>query len=205
MSALEPLAKFIPAGTLPLIQQMLADEAFHLVITRPRTTKLGDFRPPRHHETPKLTVNGNLNPYNFLITLVHEIAHLKVWRQYKNRVAPHGPEWKQCYSTLLSEFMGKGFFPEDIEKAMRIHIATPKYSSSVDQQLVAVLHTHDGDSDLIYVSELASGTLFNLQNKLFKRGEKLRKYYLCEEVSSGKKYRVNGMARVVPHQNKPSH
>ncbi|HAD34265.1 MAG TPA: hypothetical protein DCF44_07170 [Chitinophagaceae bacterium] len=45
-----------------------------------------------------MSVNGNLNSYHFLITLLHEIAHMLVWEQFRNRVKPHGLEWKHVFA-----------------------------------------------------------------------------------------------------------
>jgi len=199
--ALKPLEPFLPAGTLPLVEKMLANEVFHIVVTRPRKTKLGDFRHPRPGEVPRLTVNGNLEPNNFLITLVHEVAHLKIWNKYKNKVKPHGDEWKNCYSTLLSEFLGKGFFPDNLENALVAHVKMPKYTSVADQQLMRALRLEKNDQhndDGKYVEDLNKGEAFYLQNRVFVIEEKLRKNYLCKELPSGKKYRVSALARVMP-------
>jgi hypothetical protein len=180
---------------------MLKDEVFHIVVTRPRKTKLGDFRHPRPGEVPRLTVNGNLEPNNFLITLVHEVAHLKIWRKHKNTVKPHGDEWKNCYSALLTGFLGKGFFPENLEKALLAHVKMPKYTSVADQQLMRALRlemNEAGTDDAKYVEDLSKGQAFYLQNRIFVIEEKLRKNYLCKELPSGKKYRVSALARVMP-------
>lgn len=198
---LKPLEPFLPAGTLPLIQEMLKDEVYHIVITRPRKTKLGDFRHPRPGETPRLTVNGNLEPNNFLITLVHEIAHLKIWNKHKNKVKPHGDEWKNCYSELLSRFLDKGFFSPTLETALVAHVRLPKYTSVADQQLMRALRPEKQESTADegkYVEELNRGDAFFLQKRIFVVEEKLRKNYLCKELPSGKKYRVSALARVMP-------
>lgn len=202
---LKPLEPFLPSGTLPLIEAMLQHEHYHIVITKPRSSKLGDFRHPRPGEVPKLTVNGNLEPYNFLITLVHEIAHLKTWRKYQNKVKPHGAEWKNCYSDLLSSFFGKNLFPENFEKALLAHAKEPKYSTHSDAELMAVLYSLEKNKvadNLAALNELPLGTVFHLQQKVFRIEEKLRKNYLCSEINTGQKYRINPMARVMVDQEK---
>ncbi len=195
---LDALQPFLPKGSANIVTEMLRDESFHLIVSRPRKTKLGDFRPPRNGETPQLTVNGNLNQYAFLITLVHEIAHLKIWNKHKNRVSPHGDEWKNLYSGLLTQFLNKGIFPPHVEVALRQHVNQPKYTTGADAKLTLALRQFDGPSDLVSLKELPIGTNFNLSGRQFVLGEKLRSRYLCVDVANGKKYRVHGLAQVAP-------
>jgi len=193
---LDDLTPFLPQGTVPIIEQMLKDESYHLIVSRPRKTKLGDFRSPRPGETPQLTVNGNLNPFSFLITLVHEIAHLKIWNKHKNKVKPHGSEWKNLYAQLLSEFIGKELLPKHLEIALKNHIAQPKYTTGADIKLSLELRKYDEANNFTTLSELVEGTQFKLGKRAFILGEKLRSRYLCVDVENGKKYRVHGLAQV---------
>lgn len=194
---LKPLLSFLPPNTLPVLEHILSNENYHLVITRPRTSKLGDFRPPRPGQIPKLTVNGNLNQYAFLITLVHEIAHLKIWVKYQNTVPPHGSEWKKCYSYFLRMFLGQGFFPSTLEKALAAHCNQPQYTTGSDLELSRLLKSYDAkDSNAILLETLPAGTKFLLQGRVFVLGNKMRKHFLCEEVQSGKKFRVHALAEV---------
>ena len=192
------LEPFLPAGALPYVDAMLAGENFHLVVTRPRTTKYGDFRPPKPGETPKLTVNGNLNRYAFLITLVHEVAHLKVWNAHRNKVKPHGNEWKQAYGELLSVFIGKEIFAAELEPIVSAHIKNPGYSSGTDHALTLALRSYDRKDGEQMLQEIAPGSVFMLGKKTFRMGEKLRKHFMCTEVNTGRKYRVHALAIVQP-------
>ena len=65
-------------------------------ITKPRKSKLGDFR-ILINGRGQISVNENLNRYAFLITITHELAHAFVWKRYKTRVMPHGKEWKSTF------------------------------------------------------------------------------------------------------------
>lgn len=192
------LEPFLPAGALPLVEAMLAGENFHLIVTRPRTTKFGDFRPPKQGETPRLTVNGNLNPYAFLITLIHEVAHLKVWNTYRNTVNPHGKEWKQVYVELLSVFTGKGIFTTALEPVVAAHLKNPGYSSGTDYALTLALRTYDRKEGERTLQEITPGSLFVLGKKTFRMDEKLRKHYMCTDINTGRKYRVHALAIVEP-------
>src|SRR5690349_15654569 len=112
---LEYLSKFIPATAVPRVLEYLHQYKVHLTITRERKSVLGDYRHATPHKNHRISVNGNLNPYAFLITLVHELAHLVTFMQFGNRVSPHGREWKDCYALLLKDFMGSGVFPPVVE------------------------------------------------------------------------------------------
>jgi len=195
---LSALVPFLPDGSLTIVEEMLRDENYHLIVSRPRKTKLGDFRPPHKNEVPRLTVNGNLNRYAFLITLVHEVAHLKIWNKHKNKVKPHGQEWKNLYSDLLSRFLYRHIFPEDVERAVLNHVNQPKYTTGADVKLTLALRQYDKPTGLISLKEIPIGTNFTLGNRSFVLGEKLRTRFLCVDLENGKKYRVHGLAQVAP-------
>ncbi len=99
------LLEYLPEKAVPEILNWLENSNVQLKITRNRHTKLGDYRPPIKHKFHKISINYDLNKYNFLITLIHEFAHLNIWEQFKNRVKPHGKEWKEEYSKLLLPFL----------------------------------------------------------------------------------------------------
>lgn len=194
-NSLEP---FVPEGSVPLVKDLLAGEEFHLVVSKPRSTKHGDFKPPQRGQVPRLSVNGNLNSYSFLITLIHEIAHLKVWHVHKNKVKPHGKEWKNTYAQLLRRFIEAGVFPDELQPVLINHCKKPGYASGTDEHLTRALRKYDNPSPHISLDELPIGSHFRLGKRTFKLGKKLRKRYLCEEMPSGKKYRVHALAEVIP-------
>jgi SprT protein len=108
---LEYLSKFIPAAAVPRVLEYLHQyKEVHLTITRERKSILGDYRHATTDKNHRISVNGNLNPYAFLITLIHELAHLVTFIQFGHKVSPHGREWKDLYATLLKDFMGKEIF-----------------------------------------------------------------------------------------------
>ena len=102
---LEYLQQYLPNGSAPLVMQYLHHYKVHLTITRERKSILGDYRHATHERNHRISVNGNLNKYSFLITLVHELAHLLTFQQYGNRVQSHGREWKHLYAFLLKDFI----------------------------------------------------------------------------------------------------
>ena len=81
---LEYLQRFIPAASVPQTLQLLHQYKVHLTITRNRKSVLGDYRHADGQQAHRISVNGDLNKYAFLITLLHELAHLVTFEN-------HGP------------------------------------------------------------------------------------------------------------------
>jgi SprT protein len=187
---LDHLAHYLPEGSAPLALEMLQTFKVHLTITRERKTVLGDYRHASHDRTHRISVNGNLNKYSFLITLVHELAHLLTFEQYGNRVAPHGQEWKAVYRNLLTSYLQKDFFPVDIREALRASLHNLPASSCSDEGLMRILGRYDQRPPGIFrVEELANGALFALEDgKIFRKGSTLRKRIECTEIRTGKLY-----------------
>jgi hypothetical protein len=135
-------------------------------------------------------VNGNLNTYSFLITLLHELAHLLTFDKYGNRVQAHGREWKNLFSQLLAQFIKNSVFPADIEKELIASLSNPAASSCAEDGLMRVLRRYDAKAEgQMLVEEIPMQGLFKLKDgRIFKKGEKLRKRYRCEEVGSKRVY-----------------
>lgn len=189
---------FVPDGTTePLAAQILKHRC-QLIITRERKTKLGDYRHPYGKHGHRISVNGTLNPYAFLITFVHELAHLHVWEQHRSKVRPHGREWKRTFRETMEPYLTERFFPEDILKPLRQHMRDPAAATVRDPELMRALRMYDPESETVILDELAVGTEFILGKRKFKKGERLRTRYRCMELRSGKAYLVNGIAEVLP-------
>ncbi|MFN5334471.1 MAG: SprT-like domain-containing protein [Bacteroidota bacterium] len=195
---LHALANYIPDQALQPVLDFLNTYKIHLTITKHRNTLLGDYRHAIGDTHHRISVNGNLNKYAFLITLLHEIAHLITFDQYKHRVAPHGKEWKRNFSGLLKQFLQLRIFPHDIEAALSVSINNPAASSCADEFLMRVLKKYDiTSSGFILIEEVLEGEEFRLKDgRIFKRGEKLRKRYKATEVKTGLVYLFNAMYEV---------
>ena len=98
---LDYLRRWIPSAAAPLILEYLNHYQVHLTITRERKSVLGDYRHATRDQNHRISVNGNLNHWSFLITLIHELAHLVTFMEYSNRVQSHGKEWKTIYRKML--------------------------------------------------------------------------------------------------------
>lgn len=184
------LQSYLPAGSFDDVLFYLQHYKVHLTISRKRESVLGDYRhalPDRNH---RISVNGNLNKYAFLITLLHELAHLLTYEIHGHRVQAHGREWKNEFSKILAKFLLKKIFPQDIEKALMSTLHSPAASSCGDEKLLRVLHNYDEKAEGVHlVEQLEEGALFMIKGgRVFKKGEKIRKRFKCTEVKTGKVY-----------------
>lgn len=187
---LEYLSKFIPPAAVPQVLSYLNQYSVHLTVTRERKTVLGDYRHAIGHHTHRISVNSNLNRFAFLITLIHELAHLVTFMQHGNRVQAHGREWKNLYALLLKDFLLLRIFPADIEAALKESIHDLPASSCADENLMRVLKKYDDASaGLVMVEQIEEGKIFDIgEGRLFRKGKKLRKRFQCVEINTGKLY-----------------
>ena len=194
------LQHYIPAPAAAPVLALLEHYRVQLTITRERKTVLGDYRHAHRGEGHRISVNGNLNRYAFLITLIHELAHLVTFLQFKNRVNAHGKEWKQLYKMLLVDFLQPEIFPPDVITALRASLHNLPASSCADEPLMRVLRAYDRKKDgSLLVEELPPGALFSLQDgTVFKKGNRLRKRFQCVEVKTGKLYLFSPIYEVMP-------
>ncbi len=188
--AFDALRNYLPDGSFEMVMPLILDNKVHLVITRERQTKLGDFRHAWSGNNHRITVNGNLNRYAFLITLLHEIAHLQAYQRYGHRIQPHGREWKLTYSVLMGEYLKANIFPADIAKEVERMVRNPAASSSAEDHLQRVLRKYDKPRPGVFtVEEVPEGATFQLPDgRLFIRGNKIRKRIKCLEKNGSRIY-----------------
>lgn len=191
------LKKYLPERSVKSCLELIQQTGVHLKIVNERVTRHGDYRrmPDGKHQ---ITVNVTLNKYRFLITLVHEIAHLVAFEKYGKRIKPHGREWKHTFQHLMLPFIRPEIFPERLLPLLARHFKNPKASSSTDAHLSIALKQYDEqDSDKSYVFELPLGSVFRLYNgKLYKKGNKRVKRYECVEMTTGRMFLFQPNAEV---------
>src|SRR5438309_3050229 len=159
------LQAFLPVNTFEAVLHYLNFYKVHLTIARERRSILGDYRHRTSHHTHRISVNGTLNPYAFLITLLHELAHLLTFEKWGNNVQSHGQEWKQIFGQLLAQFLQHNVFPADIEAALLKSISNPAASSCADTTLLKTLRRYDaGKTNGSLVEELPLHTLFKTRD-----------------------------------------
>jgi hypothetical protein len=193
------LEKYLPVGFSLAIAELFLPIPVKFKIVNPRNTKLGDYRPAHNGLPHRISINGNLNPYSFLITTIHEFAHLNAHVKYGPQIQPHGNEWKKTYRELLIPIIESKLLPQDIENALMNSLVNTKASSCSDIGLSRVLKNYDKQKDdYVLLEQLPINTKFNLQGKLFIKGPLRRKRFICEEIHSKKKYLIYAIAEVIP-------
>lgn len=190
------LARFAPDFFVAYLVELILNAKVVFKIVPGRLTKLGDFRVRSEVDKPIITVNGNLNKYAFLITTLHELAHLNTYRQYGNRVAPHGLEWKNAFRALLEPVLLSKKLPNDIEKVLWKTFTNTKASSCSDIHLSRVLKKYDSPSDDFSLEQIPVSSHFSLNGRAFEKGLLRRSRYLCKEIRSGKQYLIHALATV---------
>jgi len=193
------LAQYMPADAAPVIARWIDYFQCEFKISRNRTTKLGDYRHPFRGNGHKISVNNDLNAYAFLVTAVHEFAHLLTWNEYKNKVKPHGTEWKRNFKRMMVPFMEKQIFPEDVHTAITSYLDNPSAASCTDLKLSRALKKYDRQIHLSRLEELPVNAVFTIRDgRKFKKGERLRKRYRCICLDNGNTYLFNPLAEVIP-------
>lgn len=195
---LHALSAYLPDGSLEPVLDYLHRYKIHLTITRERNSILGDYRHAVHQKNHRISVNGNLNKYSFLVTLLHEIAHLLTFEQFGNRIAPHGKEWKNEYSKILALFLLKKIFPADIEKALLKSLQNPSATSCGEEHLMRVLKRYDERKPgEVLIEDLQVGQLFKLKDgRVFRKGEKMRKRHKAVDIKTGALYLFSAVYEV---------
>lgn len=190
------LSRFIPEASCEPIASMLIEYNVKLRITKKRVTKLGDYRPPgKSIGYHRISVNGDLNPYMFLLVLLHEFAHLFVWEKHKRNVKAHGDEWKMEYRELYEDFID--YFPQNVRMIIDNHFRKLKATTCHDEYLTRHLMHMEKEGEINLLNDLSPGDRFESHGKKFKMIHKRRTRFLCEELISKKKYLVSGTAVVV--------
>lgn len=192
----ETLLKYLPEHAVKPVFDLIVANQVHLKIVNERATRHGDYRKglSGKHE---ITVNGSLNKYRFLITLVHEISHLAAFEKFGRDIKPHGNEWKYTFQQLMVPFIRPEIFPSQLLPLLARHFRNPTASSDTDTTLALALKQFDAQNDKNYIFEIPYNSVFRIHNgKIFKKGALRTKRYECVEVSSGRTYLFNPNAEV---------
>lgn len=192
------LLKYLPEEAIDTIADWIVKDSIKVKITKNRFSKLGDYRPPQNGFGHRITINHNLNKYAFLITFVHEMAHLKVWQKHNRSVSPHGEEWKHEFKIALYPFLNRNFFPEDVLVALNNYIKNPTAASCSDLDLQRVLKKYNFvNVEVLHLEDIPEKTIFQLQTgRIFRKEEKLRKRFKCTELSSKRTFLVHPLAEI---------
>ncbi|MGV8947533.1 MAG: SprT-like domain-containing protein [Lutibacter sp.] len=191
------LSKHIPESSVELVEEILTKNPIHIKIVNNRATKHGDFKRKINGDF-QITLNNSLNQYQFLFTLIHELAHWVTFKKHK-RVKPHGKEWKQNFQHLMLPFLHPNIFPSHLLPYLANYLKNPKASTGADVNLTREMNSYNEKSGKSFIFELENGSIFNFNNKSFKKGAKRRTRFECVEMASKKVYLFNQNAEVDLH------
>ena len=193
------LEQFLPANTFEQVAPFFRDYTIHLTVTHERKSVLGDYRHPTidapYH---RVSINATLNQYSFLITLLHELAHMLTFIHFGYKAQPHGKEWKTQFRHILIPYMGKRIFPADVEKALHAYLHNPAASTCTDTQLYKALYRYDEHKPgFKLIDELQVNQHFETEDgRVFQKLEQLRTRSRCKELKPGNLYFFQGIAEV---------
>jgi hypothetical protein len=201
---------FIPDQSVEYILHWFLENKVRLRISLNRLSKSGDYRPSRQTLPPRISVNNNLNPYDFLITLVHEMAHHDVWCAYvvtqngsslqmrrHYHPKPHGQEWQCHFRRLMIPLMNTSVFPPDVLYMVENYFRNLRVSAKFGQHLTRVLKKYDKPNGKEFVENLPFDALFRLPDgRSFRKKEKLRKRFRCICMNNDRIYLFSPLAQV---------
>ena len=183
------LEAHVPATAVNYCLGLWKRNPFDFSLRRSRVTKIGDFT-FRRGQSPRITVNKDLHPYLFLITYIHEVAHLEVHLNRNHREA-HGNEWKKAFQKSIEPMMNDEIFPSDLLVELKRHMADPMATTFSDPILSKLLRSYDYPSSTkTLLSDIPEGSIFEIRGRWFKKGLKRRTRVLCQEMKTNKKYLV---------------
>lgn len=184
------LEAHIPPPALPYCFQLWNQHPFEFRLRKKRISKVGDFT-CRHGRKPRITINQDSHPLLFLMTYVHEVAHLVVHEQYGWKAEAQGTEWKRTFQDLMSPLMTEEVFPKNLLAILRKHMKDPMASSFSDSQLTAALREQDErQKSVTLLSQIPEGSIFGLHGRWFRKGQLRRTRVLCHELKSRRNYLV---------------
>jgi hypothetical protein len=193
------LELYLPPAAAPLIARWIDHFQCEFKISRNRNSKFGDYRPPHGGKGHRISVNYDLNAYAFLVTTVHEFAHLYTWNQHKHKAKPHGAEWKANFKRMMQPFFEQDIFPFTIKRAIVRYLDNPAASSCTDLTLFKALRAYDAPKPAhVTVDKVPMKALFKMKNgRVFRKDEQLRKRFKCTEVATRRVYLFSPVAEVV--------
>ncbi len=180
------------------VNQWIRANRVELVVSKPRYSKLGDFRPALGRRPHRISLNATPNIFEFRITLVHEMAHLETWKAFGKRVPPHGFEWKAVYHRLYYEFL-QSCLPEDLSRLLEAYLSAPARSRIPKENLVRAIRNYGSSHDKVEVGKVGAGRCFKAGNgRIFRMIGKHHTRYKCVCLDNDRLFLFSRLAQVTP-------
>lgn len=180
---------YIPEKAIPIVQYLIEQHHFTLKIVNQRLTKHGDFRKLPNGDF-QITINNNLNPYQFLLTLIHEVAHYVTYQKF-GIVQPHGKHWKTIFQHLMLPFLQPKIYPKHILPLLANYLKNPKASTDADVNLSLAFKKYSKETGKNFIFEVPNGSLFQFKKAIYKRGNKRRTRIECLHTLNNRVYLFN--------------
>lgn len=189
--------RHVPENAVHYCLDLWLAKPFHFKVTSKRNSKLGDYRFDPNNASHAISVNHDLNQYSFLITYIHEVAHLLTKERNGRRVPPHGKAWQKNFQELMEPLLSDLIFPNEILQPLKKHMRKPKASTHSDSKLLDILRKFDENpSDLTPLEQLDEGDIFEFNQKMYQKIHLRRTRVLCQQAGTSRKYLISKMAMV---------
>lgn len=190
---------YFPESSILMIYSFFEQEDFIFKITRSRISKKGDFKYSPFSKFVQITINSDLNPFEFLLVFLHELAHYFVYKNYSKWCKPHGEEWKFEYRRLIIKTVETVILPKDIKDTFINHLSKIKAGSCQDTLLTQVLMKYDKREDnLTILANIPENSVFEFRNRKFRKHQKQRTRIRCTDLFNLKTYLIHQSALVKP-------
>jgi len=194
------LNHYIPTEARNYVTKLLDKTDLQVKIVKERQSKHGDFRAT--NKGCIITINNSLNPYKFLITLIHEFAHYQAFKTYGSRISPHGIEWKLTYQKLMLPLINPEVFPKEILPILAQHFINPKASTDRDLQLSNFLRQFDEKSNSLLLIDLPDGSLFKFKKEIYRKLHLRRTRILTERIRDDRRYVFSPNAEITKYEHR---
>jgi SprT-like family protein len=191
----EVFEKYVPTNSIDYCVNVSSKYDFELNLSFNRKSKFGHYKYWPLSSSHTISINKGLSQPLFLITFIHELAHLDVMLVYGQKVKPHGLEWKRAFRKLLAPLLSKTIFETTLLAALANHLKSPKASLSADPVLWNILF-HDSKVNSFSVKDIEVGNSFIFKNRVFKKIKTRRTRALCYESRSGNNYLIPLLAKI---------
>ncbi len=173
---------------------------FQLRLSRPRCSKLGDYRYRQYGTSAvhTISINEDLNPYAFLITYLHEVAHLVAFQTHGLQIKPHGSEWQRSFQELLQPVLLASVFPPSLLPCVRHYAEHPKATSGADPRLSQALRTYDTTTVGVPLADVSPNTSFRFRKNIYIKLDTRRTRALCQRIGTKQCYLIQEIALVEP-------